>query len=54
MCTSWLDLSDGLLGAPKEYCMQKLRPREVDVSTNHLGAHKPFVVSSSEIMFLDV
>jgi hypothetical protein len=27
--------------------MQKLCPREVDVSTTPIGAHKPFGVSSS-------
>jgi hypothetical protein len=46
MCTPWLDLSDGVLSAPNGDCMQKLCLREVDVSTNHIGAHKPFGVSS--------
>jgi hypothetical protein len=33
--------------------MQKLRPREVDVSTTPIGAHKPFGFSSSRVRVLD-
>jgi hypothetical protein len=54
MCTSRLDLFDGLSSTPNRYRMQKLCPREVDVSTNHIGAHKPFGVSSYGVMVLDV
>jgi hypothetical protein len=32
-CTPWLDLSDEVLNTPNRDRMQKLRPREVDVST---------------------
>jgi hypothetical protein len=46
MCTSHLDLFDGLPSVPNIDQMQKLCPREVDVSTNHIGAQKPFDVSS--------
>jgi hypothetical protein len=34
-------------------CMQKLHPWEVDVLTTPIGAHKPFVFSSSYIRVLD-
>jgi hypothetical protein len=34
--------------------MKKLCPREVDVSTTTIGAHKPFGVSSSGVRVLDV
>jgi hypothetical protein len=37
---------------PKQDHMQKLCPREVDVSTNHLGAHNTFGVSSSRVRVL--
>jgi hypothetical protein len=47
MCTSWLDLFDGIQITPNGDRMKKLCPWEVDISTNHTGAHKPFGVSSS-------
>jgi hypothetical protein len=47
MCTPWIDLFDGAPSIPNGYHMQKLFPREVDVSANHIGAHKHFGVSSS-------
>jgi hypothetical protein len=53
MCSSRLDLSNELSCAPNEDRMQKLRPREVDVSTTPIGAHKPFGVSSSGVRVLD-
>jgi hypothetical protein len=34
--------------------MQKFAPREVDVSTNHLGAHKPFGTSPPRVRVLDL
>jgi len=34
--------------------MKKLCPWEVDVSTNHIGAHKAFGGSSSGVRVLDV
>jgi hypothetical protein len=34
--------------------MKNVCPREVDVSTTPMGAHKPFGVSYSEIRVLDV
>jgi hypothetical protein len=34
--------------------MKKLFPQEVDVSTNHIRAHKPFGISSSGVRVLDV
>jgi hypothetical protein len=34
--------------------MQKLRPREVDISTTPIGAHKPFGFSSSGVRVLDL
>jgi hypothetical protein len=51
---AWLDLFDKVLRAPKGDRMQKLRPREVGVSTNHIGAHKAFDVSSYGVRALDV
>jgi hypothetical protein len=54
MCTSQLDLSNGLLEHPKQRSYAKVVPPEVDVSTNHIEAHKPFGVSSSRVRFLDV
>jgi hypothetical protein len=44
-------LSDGVSSAPNKDCMQKLHPREVDVSTTPIGAHKPFGVSSLGLGF---
>jgi len=54
MCTTWLDLSDEVLSAPKRDHMQKLHPRKFDMSTTPVGAHKPFGVSSSRVRVLDV
>jgi hypothetical protein len=54
MCTPQLDLFNGVPSAPNIDHMKKLCPREVDVSTNHIGAHKPFGVSSSGVRVLDV
>jgi hypothetical protein len=54
MCTPRLDLFDGVSSAPNGDRMQKLRPWEVDVSTNHIGAHKRFGVSSFGVRVLDV
>jgi hypothetical protein len=51
MCTPHIDLSNELSSAPNGDRMQKLRPREVDVSTTPIGAHKPFGVSSSGLGF---
>jgi hypothetical protein len=52
-CTSRIDLSDEVSNAPNRDRMQKLRPREVDVSTTPIGAHKPFGLSSSRVRVLD-
>jgi hypothetical protein len=38
---------------PNGDCMQKLRPREVDVSITPIGARKPFGFLSSEVRILD-
>jgi hypothetical protein len=46
ICTPRLYLSNGVSNTPNKDHMQKLRPREVDVSTTPIGAHKPFGVSS--------
>jgi hypothetical protein len=40
--------------APNKDRMQNLLPREVDVSTTPIGAHKPFHISSSGVRVLDV
>jgi len=52
--TSWLDLSNNILSAPNRNRRKKLRPREVDVSTTPIKAHKPFGVSTSRVRVLDV
>jgi hypothetical protein len=54
MCTPWIDLSNKVSSAPNGDHMQKLRPREVDISTICIGAHKPFGISSSKVRVLDV
>jgi hypothetical protein len=54
MYTPWMDLSDRVPSAPNRDCMQKLRPLEVDVSTNYIGAHKNFCISSLGVRVLDV
>jgi hypothetical protein len=54
MCTPRLDHFDEVPSTPKNDCMKKLCPREVDISTNHIGAHKPFGLSSSRVRVLDV
>jgi hypothetical protein len=51
MCTPWLDLSNLVSSAPNKDRMQKLCPREVDISTTPIGAHKPFGISSSGLGF---
>jgi hypothetical protein len=48
-----IDLSNGVSSTPNKYCMQKLHPQEVDVSTTPIGARKPFGFSSSRVRFLD-
>ena len=53
ICSPHIDLSNGVSSAPNEDCMQKLHPREVDVSTTSIGAQKPFGFSSSEVRVLD-
>jgi hypothetical protein len=52
-CIPWIDLSNGVSSTPNEDRMQKLHPREVDVSTTPIGAHKPFGFSSSKVRVLD-
>jgi hypothetical protein len=37
---------------PKQRLYAKIAPREVDVSTSHLGAHDTFGVSSSRVRVL--
>jgi hypothetical protein len=52
--TPQLDLSYRVPSAPNKYLMQNLCPWEVDVSTNPIGVHKPFHVSSSMVRVFDV
>jgi hypothetical protein len=47
----FLDLSNEVSNAPNGDRMQKLCPREVDVSTTPIRAHKPFGISSSGLGF---
>jgi hypothetical protein len=54
MGNPYIFLFDGVLSAPNEYHMQKFLPQEVDVSTNHIEAHKPFGISSSGVRVLNV
>jgi len=54
MCTPQLDLSDEVSSAPIGDRMQKLCPREVDISTTPIETQTPFGVSSSKVMVLDV
>jgi beta-glucosidase/6-phospho-beta-glucosidase/beta-galactosidase len=54
MCAYWIDLSDRLSSTPNEDCMKKLHPWKVDISTNHIKAHKHFRVSTSWVRVLDV
>jgi hypothetical protein len=54
MCTSNIEISDGIPSTPNKYFMQKLHPWEVDISTNHYGAQKPFGISSYGVMVLNV
>lgn len=51
MCTSWLDLSNRLPSTLNRNRMQTLGPREVGVSTNHLGVHKPCDGSFPRVRF---
>jgi hypothetical protein len=51
--SSRLDLSNDVSSAPNGDRMQKLRPREVVVSTTPIGARKPFGFSSSGVRVLD-
>jgi hypothetical protein len=48
-CKPWIVLSNKLLFSPNKDCMQKLRPWEVDVSTNYLGVCNTYGVSSSRV-----
>jgi hypothetical protein len=52
-CIPRIDLSNGVSSTPNGDRMQKLRPREVDVSTTSIEAHKPFGFSSSGVRVLD-
>jgi hypothetical protein len=52
-CIPRIDLSNGVSSTPNEDRMQKLHPREVDVSTTSIGACKPFGFSSSRVRVLD-
>jgi hypothetical protein len=54
MCTPQIDPFYKVLSAPNRDHMKKLHPREVDVSTYHIGAHKPFCISSSVVRVFDV
>jgi hypothetical protein len=54
ICTPSSYLSNGVLITPNEDRMQKLHPREVDISTTPIRAHKPFGVSSLGVRVLDV
>jgi hypothetical protein len=51
MCTPRLDLSNEVSSNPNGDRMQTLLPREVDVLTPPIGAHKPFGVSSFGLEF---
>jgi hypothetical protein len=53
ICTPQLYLSNGISSTPNGDRMQNLFPQEVDVSTNHIEAHKPFGVSSFDNRVLD-
>ena len=48
-----LEISNGVSSAPNKDHMQKLRPREVDISTTPIRAHKPFGFSSFGFRVLD-
>ena len=54
ICIPLIVLSTDLLCTLNKYCMQNLYPQEVDVPTNHLNIHKPFVVWSFGIRVLDL
>jgi hypothetical protein len=54
MCTPWIDIFYKVSSAPNGDLMQKLRRREVDVSTTPIGAHKPFGVSSPGVRVFNV
>jgi len=48
--SSWIDLSNGIQSPLNIYRMQKIHPREVDISTNHLGAGKTFTSGSTNLL----
>jgi hypothetical protein len=52
-CIPWIDISNEVSSAPNGDRMQKLRPREVDVSTTSIEARKHFGFSSSGVRVLD-
>jgi hypothetical protein len=52
-CSSRLNLSNSVSRGPNGDRMQKLHPREVDVSTTPIEARKPFGFSSSGVRVLD-
>jgi hypothetical protein len=54
ICTPRIYIFNSVLSAPNRYRMQKLHPREVDISTTPIGAHKPFGVSSLGVWISDV
>jgi hypothetical protein len=53
-CIPQIYLSDEVLSASNEDCMQKLRSQEVDVLTYPNGAHMNFGASSPRVRLLDV
>jgi hypothetical protein len=54
MCTPWISLFDEVPSTPNGDHMQTLFPREVDISTTLIGAHKPFGLSSLKVRVLVV
>jgi len=52
-CSPQIDLSNDVLSTPNGDCMQKLRHREVNVSTTPIEARKHFGFSSSGVRDLD-
>jgi hypothetical protein len=53
-CISRSNISNELLNTPNKDCMQKLHPRKVDTSTNHLETHRPFVASPPKVKVLEI
>jgi len=54
ICSPPIIISNEILFTENRYHVKKFHAQEVDVPTNHLDYHKPFRVSSSKVILVDL